>query len=88
MARLGNHKAGEWDFHLQQNAFGLFIARDPYRWEFCDEPGLMRGGDGGSALHAGAGTFAAWLTLASSFQRVWDEKRIYGVYLRRAFSLS
>jgi hypothetical protein len=86
--RLGNRKAGEWDFHLQQNAFGLFIARSPYDWEFCDEREIIRGGDGGSALHGGAGTFAAWLTLASPFHLYGDHARIYGVYLRRAFPLS
>ncbi|HLZ61259.1 MAG TPA: hypothetical protein VKR06_30275 [Ktedonosporobacter sp.] len=85
---LGRQKAAGWDRHLRQNAFGLFIARYPYHWEFCVEPGIMRGGDGGNALHAGAGTFAAWLTLASAFHRIWEHKENYGVYLRRAFSLS
>ncbi|MDQ2716367.1 MAG: formylglycine-generating enzyme family protein [Chloroflexota bacterium] len=85
---LGRQKAAGWDLHLQQNTFGLLIARYPYHWEFCAEPGLMRGGDGGTALHAGIGTFAAWLTLASAFHRLVDANDNYGVYLRRAFSLS
>ena len=88
ISRLGNHKAGQWDLHLRQNAFGLFIARDPYCWEFCDEREVMRGGDGGSALHAGAGRFASWLTLASAFHLSGDNERTYGVHLRRAFPLS
>jgi hypothetical protein len=90
MLSLDHHKVDEWDFHLQQNAFGLFIARDPYRWEFCAGRGVMRGGDGGTALSSGFGTFAEWLTLASAFQSiVYREKADkYGVYLRRAYSLS
>jgi hypothetical protein len=76
-----------WDLHLRQNAFGLFIARHPYHWEFCVEKGIMRGGDGGQALDAGAGTFASWLTLASAFYQTW-EKSIFDVYLRRAFPLA
>ena len=87
MPLLGHHQADEWDLHLRQNAFGLFIARHPYQWEFCAEPGIMRGGDGGTALHAGLGTFAEWLTLASAFHSSRYHERTYGVYLRRAFSL-
>jgi hypothetical protein len=83
----GSQKAEGWDLHLRQNAFGLLIARDPYQWELCAEPGLMRGGDGGTALHAGAGTFAAWLTLASAYYCRWDHESYYGVRLRRALSL-
>lgn len=86
--RQGRQKGAGWDLHLRENAFGLLIARYPYHWEFCAEPGLMRGGDGGTALDAGAGTFAAWLTLASAFHRIWDREDCYGVYLRRACSLS
>jgi hypothetical protein len=84
---LGRQKVAGWDLHLRQNAFGLLIARSPYQWEFCAEPGLMRGGDGGHALHAGVGSFAAWLTLASAFHCRWDHEVCYGVYLRRVFSL-
>jgi hypothetical protein len=84
---LGSPKAAEWDLHLRENAFGLLIGRYPYNWEFCAEPGLMRGGDGGTALHAGVGTFAAWLTLASAFYSQWDHKVCYHAHLRRAFSL-
>ncbi len=87
MPMLGHHQADDWDLHLRQNAFGLFIAHHPYQWEFCAEPGIMRGGDGGTALHAGLGTFAEWLTLASAFHSSGYHERTYGVYLRRAFSL-
>lgn len=85
---LGRKKSVQWNLHWRQNAFGLLIARHPYHWEFCAEPGIMRGGDGGETMHAGAGSFASWLTLASAFHLQRDTKRIYDVYLRRAFSLS
>lgn len=88
--RIGTPECHQWDKHLQQNAFGLFIARNPYHWEFCKEQEMMRGGDGGNAWQAGAGTFVTWLTLASAFfQKVEQKERpVYGVYLRRAFSLN
>lgn len=64
------HQVGEegtvWDLHLRPNAFGLKIANDSYRWEFCAEPEILRGGDGGTARSSGAGIFAEWLTLATS----------------------
>jgi hypothetical protein len=90
MPSLEYPKVDDWDFHLCQNAFGLFIARDPYRWEFCAERGVMPGGDGGTALSSGFGTFAEWLTLASAFQSLVYPERPdkNGAYLRRAFSLS
>ncbi len=47
----------------------------------------MRGGDGGTAEHAGAGTFAAWTTLASAFYQQFDGP-VYGAYLRRAYGLA
>lgn len=78
-----------WDLHLRKNAFGLLIARDPNQWEMCAEPGLMRGGDGGVSLCAGAGTFAEWLTLASAFhlRRQREGYDRAGAHLRRALSL-
>jgi hypothetical protein len=84
---FGKKKPIQWDLHLRQNAFGLLIARHPYHREFCLEPGILRGGDGGETISAGIGVFAAWLTLASAFYQEQDNGRIYDVYLRRAFSL-
>lgn len=84
-----SQKVVEWNLHLQSNAFGLLIARDPNQWEMCAKPGLMRGGDGGVALCGGLGTFAEWLTLASAFYCRWN-REVYngaGAHLRRAFSL-
>lgn len=87
--RIGTPESHQWEKHLQQNAFGLFIARNPYHLEFCQEQAIMRGGDGGSAWHAGAGTFVTWLTLASAFYQKVEQKEspFFGVYLRRAYSL-
>jgi len=88
MPALDGAQAGEWDLHLRQNAFGLFIARDPYRWEFCAERGVLRGGDGGTALSSGFGTFAEWLTLASAFQALPHPESSHAhIHLRRAYSL-
>ncbi len=58
---------GVWDLHLRPNAFGLFIAFDPYQQELLAEPGRLRGGDGGSMVCGGAGFFAGWLPLATAY---------------------
>jgi hypothetical protein len=73
-------------------AVGLSIAANPYHWEMCAEGDRMRGGDGGTALHAGVGTFAEWLTLSSWFYRKLDAVRLkrggtYGVRYRRKYYL-
>jgi hypothetical protein len=83
---LPNDPAPLWDTHLRPNAFGLTIAADPYDWEYCAEPDIMRGGDGGTALHAGVGTFGEWLTLASAFYS-HPVDYTFEVYIRRALSL-
>src|SRR5262249_7829877 len=54
----------DWDLHRRPNAFGLFIASDPYKCELVAEPGITRGGDGGNMICGGAGFFVGWLTLA------------------------
>jgi hypothetical protein len=79
-----------WTKHLQPNAFGLTIARWPYDWEFCATVGRMRGGDGGTALHGGAGHFIEWLTLVSALEVRWSEDptaKVYGAYVRRALTI-
>lgn len=81
-----NDPTPRWDTHLRPNAFGLTIAAWPYDLEYCAEPDIMRGGDGGSALHAGVGRFGEWLTLASAF---FDHpyRHMFRVHIRRALSL-
>jgi hypothetical protein len=55
------------DDHRRPNAFGLFIASDPYKSELVFEPGISRGGDGGCTICGGAGFFVGWLTLATAY---------------------
>ena len=57
----------DWDYHRQANAFGLFIASDPYKYELVAEIGVTRGGDGGGNICGGAGFYIAWLTLATAY---------------------
>ncbi len=56
-----------WDLHRRPNAFGLFIASDPYQTELVAERGTTRGGDGGSMICGGAGFFAGWMALATAY---------------------
>lgn len=81
-----NDPAPFWDTHHRPNAFGLTIATWPYDLEYCAEPNILRGGDGGTALHAGVGTFGEWLTLASAF---FDQpyQHTFHIHIRRALSL-
>ena len=59
--------ASAWDLHRRPNAFGIFIASDPYKNELVAELGTTRGGDGGSMICGGAGFFAGWMTLATAY---------------------
>lgn len=61
----------DWDFHLRPNSFGLSIASPTPGKELLQEPGLLRGGDGGSAVCGGEGFFKGWLPLATS----WCDER-------------
>ncbi len=76
-----------WDRHEQANAFGLRFSGNPYHWEICAEPGLMRGGDGGVAICGGEGTVAAWTALATAFAWRWEHDKLFGAHMRRAYSL-
>lgn len=59
--------ATDWDYQWQPNAFGLFIASDPYKYELVAEIGVTRGGDGGCTICGRTGFFAGWLTLANAY---------------------
>jgi len=78
----------DFELHRRPNAFGLRIGLDPYDWEMVAEPSVMRGGDGGGVISAGAGYMAGWLTLATAFvdpeYREWPG---YGTAIRRAYTL-
>ncbi|KAA2266554.1 hypothetical protein F0L68_02115 [Solihabitans fulvus] len=54
--------------HLLPNIFGLEIGQDPYQDERTADPGVVCGGDGGSAVHGGGGEFVSWLTVATAFR--------------------
>lgn len=92
---------GDWQFtevedatgiYAPRNAFGLEIANNPYDWEYCSDPALMRGGDGGCAVCGGEGELASWLPLASSYHCQLDEKEItlgvYSPWFRRVLGLA
>lgn len=79
-----------WQEDLLPNAFGLIIAEDPWRLEFCAEPHIVRGGDGGTTCSAGVGRYNEWLTLATPYcwlfpQRIID--RLRRPLLRRVLDL-
>ena len=76
-----------WDLHARPNAFGLHFSGNPYDWEICTEPGLMRGGDGGVAICGGEGPVAAWAALATAFASRWEHDKLFGAHMRRAYSL-
>lgn len=75
--------------HAQPNAFGLTIANDPWNWEPVDEPGIMRGGDGGGMSCGGGIPYMLhWLMLATAyFEQDYYDRRIFGGYMRRAVSV-
>lgn len=54
--------------HRKPNLWGLMIGQNPYRHEWTEEPGVICGGDGGSAVCGGYGVFWTWLTLATAFR--------------------
>lgn len=59
---------GEVPLIQEPNFFGLVIGDDPYRAEFTTDSSVLCGGDGGSALCGGSGSFLSWLTLATAYR--------------------
>ena len=57
----------DWDYHRIPNSLGLLIAQNPYQSELVNEPGVLRGGDGGCSICGGIGYFAGWLPLATAY---------------------
>lgn len=80
---------GEWREDLQPNAFGLMIAQHPQQLEYCWEPEIFRGGDGGEASTADMENYIQWLALATAFcYPLPDYDRLnYRPYLRRVMPL-
>jgi hypothetical protein len=81
--------ASDWNPHRQPNAFGLQLPSTGYEMELTlaadSKEVIPRGGDGGSTTCGGAGFFAGWLCLASSFVAS-DLKGEWG-QVRRVFPL-
>lgn len=77
-----------WNLDQQPNAFGLHIAQNPWNLEYCAEPDVRRGGDGGTVHSQGAGYAEEWLPLASAFN--YPSKSSMSLdrpYVRRAISV-
>lgn len=49
------------------NLFGLHIGQDPYFEERTAIREVVCGGDGGSIVCGGAGSFLSWLTIATAY---------------------
>ena len=79
----------ETNTYPRPHPFGLKIADDTYALEYCDDPGIMRGG---AALYGGAGVLAESLPLASAYVYHMDADEINGGvyfgYFRRVFDLT
>ena len=56
--------------HRGPNLFGLLIGQDPYCEERTASRDVVCGGDGGSAVCGGSGSFLSWLTIATAFRDV------------------
>jgi hypothetical protein len=88
----------DWDQHLARNLFGLTVAHDPYKAEIVAEPGVWRGGDGGSAMCGGLPYFLQWLPLATAHldRELADSTapsgpphvEVTGAFVRRAIPLT
>ncbi|GCE02674.1 SUMF1/EgtB/PvdO family nonheme iron enzyme [Dictyobacter aurantiacus] len=73
------------------NAFGVRIVTDSYRWEYCQDPSMMRGGDGGALACSGEGVLASSLPHASAYACRLTDKQVnngvFGPCFRRVFDL-
>jgi hypothetical protein len=70
------------------NASGLHIGQNPWNLEYCLEPDVLRGGDGGTVDSQRPGRAEEWLPLTSAF--CYPEKphaRLRRPSVRRALSV-
>ena len=82
----------DWQEDQLPNAFGLTIGHDPWQLEYCQEPGVVRGGDGGQAVSEDTDFhFAQWLPQASAYRYPYPVNahwmHLYP-YLRRVWRLA
>ncbi|WP_127507656.1 hypothetical protein [Actinoplanes solisilvae] len=54
--------------HREPNLFGLTIGQDPYCPERTAIRDVVCGGDGGSLVCGGAGSYLSWLTIATAYR--------------------
>jgi hypothetical protein len=77
--RAGTRSFWWWGNRLEfplpaRNAFGLDIALDTYRSEWCTDPDIFRGGDGGTACCGGLDGLPTAVRLASAYFQPADWK--------------
>lgn len=72
---------------FKANAFGLIPPESPYYWEFCADPTLMRGGDGGVSSCGGWGGLVEAITSACAFFDILQTEP-WRAHFRRAVSLA
>lgn len=93
--RAGTRSFWWWGNRLEfplptRNAFGLDIALDTYESEWCTDPDVFRGGDGGTACCGGLDGLPAGIRMASAYYEPanWtgDDKQFMGC-CRRVFPL-
>lgn len=94
--RAGTRTFWWWGNRLElpipdRNPFGLQIALDTYLSEWCTDPDVFRGGDGGCAAHGGLDGLPTALRLASAYFEPFaeasnDSDQFWGA-CRRVFPL-
>lgn len=82
----------DWHEDQRPNAFGLTIGHDPQQLEYCQELGVVRGGDGGRAASGDPDFFfVEWLPSASAYRYPYKVNahwmRLFP-FLRRVYRLS
>jgi hypothetical protein len=82
----------DWQEDQRPNAFGLTIGCHPQQLEYCQEPGVVRGGDGGQASSGDPEfSFVEWLPFASAYRDTHKVSerwmRLYP-FLRRVYRLT
>ncbi|MDQ2906168.1 MAG: formylglycine-generating enzyme family protein [Chloroflexota bacterium] len=87
------HESARHNMDTPLNAFGLAMVTHPYCCEWCAEPQIKRGGDGGVAMCGGEGRLAISLSSASSYVYHIDNEEHYRTgffypgYVRRLYDL-
>jgi hypothetical protein len=73
-----------WQEDQLPNAFGLTIGHDSWELEYCQESGVVRGGDGGQAVSGDADFyFVQWLPQASAFRYHYKNDGVTELWMRR-----